>query len=210
MDSLKARAGRIVHTHTGEIGAVRAEARDALDAVVNRVREHVDGGPASSAAGMSSIHPPRDPEEGDRVAVGPLGLEGIVQSIHDGHAELDVRGKRMRARVEELRVLVPAGAGPAPRPQVRVNVELAPRGAATTEINVIGSHSEEAVSRVERFLDEAAVNDLKSLRIVHGYGTGALRRSIAEFLRAHPFVANFGPAPDNQGGGGVTVVELKE
>jgi DNA mismatch repair protein MutS2 len=210
MDSLKARAGRIVHTHTGEIGAVRAEARDALDAVVNRVREHVDGGPASSAAGMSSIHPPRDPEEGDRVAVGPLGLEGIVQSIHDGHAELDVRGKRMRARVDELRVLVPAGAGPAPRPQVRVSVELAPRGAATTEINVIGSHSEEAVSRVERFLDEAAVNDLKSLRIVHGYGTGALRRSIAEFLRVHPFVANFGPAPDNQGGGGVTVVELKE
>ncbi|HEX4565351.1 MAG TPA: endonuclease MutS2 [Vicinamibacterales bacterium] len=210
MDSLKARTGRIVHTHTGEIGAVRTEARDALDAVVNRVREHVDGGPASSPAGMSSAHPRRDPEEGDRVAVGPLGLEGIVQSIHDGHAELDVRGKRMRARVDELRVLVPAGAGPAPRPQVRVNVELAPRGAATTEINVIGSNSEEAVGRVERFLDEAGVNDFKSLRIVHGYGTGALRRSIAEFLRVHPFVANFGPAPDNQGGGGVTVVELKE
>jgi DNA mismatch repair protein MutS2 len=210
MDSLKARAGRIIHTHTGEIGAVRAEARDALDAVVNSVRERVDGGPVSSPAAMSSAHPHRDPEEGDRVAVGPLGLEGIVQSIHDGHAELDVRGKRMRARVDELRVLVPAGAGPAPRPQVRVNVELAPRGAATTEINVIGSNSEEAVGRVERFLDEAAVNDLKSLRIVHGYGTGALRRSIAEFLRVHPFVANFGPAPDNQGGGGVTVVELKE
>jgi DNA mismatch repair protein MutS2 len=210
MDSLKARAGRIVHTHTGEIGTVRAEARDALDAVANRVREHVDGDPGSSPAARSSAHPQRDPEEGDLVAVGPLGLEGIVQSIHDGHAELDVRGKRMRARVDELRVLVPAGAGPAPRPQVRVNVELAPRGAATTEINVIGSNSEEAVGRVERFLDEAAVSDLKSLRIVHGYGTGTLRRSIAEFLRVHPFVANFGPAPDNQGGGGVTVVELKE
>jgi DNA mismatch repair protein MutS2 len=75
---------------------------------------------------------------------------------------------------------------------------------------VIGSKSEEAVGRVERFLDEASVSDLKNLRIVHGYGTGALRRSIAEFLRVHPFVAHFGPAPDNQGGGGVTVVELKE
>jgi len=144
------------------------------------------------------------------VAVAPLGLEGIVQSIHDGHAEVDVRGKRMRARVDELRVLAPAAAAAAPRPQVRVNVELAPRGAASAEINVIGSNSEEAVERVERFLDEAAMNDLKSLRIVHGYGTGALRRSIAEFLRAHPFVARFGAAPDNQGGGGVTVVELKE
>jgi DNA mismatch repair protein MutS2 len=209
MDSLKARAGRIIHTHTGEIGSVRAEARQALDAIANKVREHADSGPPSPAA-TSSAGPHREAEEGDRVAVGPLGLEGIVQSIHDGNAEVDVRGKRMRARIDELRVLVPAGAVAASRPQVRVTVEMAPRGAATTELNVIGSNSEEAVGRVERFLDEAAVSDLKNVRIVHGYGTGALRRSIAEFLRVHPFVATFGPAPDNQGGGGVTLVELKE
>ena len=210
MDSLKARAGRIVHTHTGEIGAVRAEASHALDAIASKVREHADGGPSSLSSAASAGHPQREAEEGDRVAVGPLGLEGIVQSIHDGHAEVDVRGKRMRARLDDLRVIAPAAAMAATPARVRVNVEMAPRGAATTEINVIGSNSEEAVGRVERFLDEAAVNDLKSLRIVHGYGTGALRRSIAEFLRVHPFVAHFGPAPDNQGGGGVTVVELKE
>ena len=209
MDSLKARAGRIVHTHTGEIGSVRAEARQALDEIANKVREPAEGGPPSPAP-SSSAGPHREAEEGDRVAVGPLGLEGIVQSIHDGNAEVDVRGKRMRARIDELRVLVPAGAVAAARPQVRVTVEMAPRGAATTELNVIGSNSEEAVGRVERFLDEASVSDLKNLRIVHGYGTGALRRSIAEFLRVHPFVATFGPAPDNQGGGGVTLVELKE
>ncbi len=212
MDALKARAGRMVHTHTGEIGAVRAEARGALDAIVNRVREGVDapGGPPSLPSGASAGPPQREAEEGDRVAVGPLGLEGIVQSIHDGHADVDVRGKRMRARMADLRVIAPAAAMAAAPSRVRVHVEMAPRGAATTEINVIGSNSEEAVGRVERFLDEAAVNDFKSLRIVHGYGTGALRRSIAEFLRVHPFVANFGPAPDNKGGGGVTVVELKE
>ena len=93
---------------------------------------------------------------------------------------------------------------------MQVHVDLAPREAVTSEINVIGANAEEAVGRVERFLDEASINDLRSLRIIHGYGTGALRRSIAEFLRAHPFVASFGPAPDNHGGGGVTVVELKE
>jgi DNA mismatch repair protein MutS2 len=117
----------------------------------------------------------------------------------------------MRARLSELRVLTPAAAVVASPSRVRVNVDLAPRsGGSLTEINVIGNHSEEAVSRVERFLDDALGNDLKTLRIIHGYGTGQLRRSIAEFLRAQPFVSTFGPAPDNQGGGGVTVVELKE
>jgi DNA mismatch repair protein MutS2 len=143
--------------------------------------------------------------------VGPLGLEGIVQSIHDGHVEVDVRGKRMRARVDDLRVITPkAPSGGTAPSRVHVNVAMAPRDAAVSEINVIGSHAEEAVGRVERFLDEAMVAELRTLRIIHGFGTGALRRSIAEFLRAHAFVANFHPAQDNQGGGGVTVVELKE
>jgi DNA mismatch repair protein MutS2 len=196
------RAARLVPT--GDIGSVRADARSAVESIGERVRQGVDA-PAKTAPAST-----KPAAIGDKVAVGPLGLEGIVQSIHDGHAEVDVRGKRMRARVDELRVLVAAG-GAVAKAQVRVNVAMAPREHAfTSEINVIGSNSEEAVGRVERFLDEAAVNDLKNLRIVHGYGTGALRRSIAEFLRAHPYVAHFGPAPDNQGGGGVTVVELKE
>jgi DNA mismatch repair protein MutS2 len=143
--------------------------------------------------------------------VGALGLEGTVQALHDGHAEVDVRGKRMRARTAELRLVTPAAAIAASPSRVRVNVDLAPRpGGSLTEINVIGAHSEEAVGRVERFLDDASGNDVRTLRIIHGYGTGQLRRSIAEFLRTHPFVASFGPAPDNQGGGGVTVVELKD
>jgi DNA mismatch repair protein MutS2 len=138
-------------------------------------------------------------------------LEGIVKSIHGDHAEVDVRGKRMRSKLNDLRVMTTASAMAASPSRVRVNVDLAPRpGGSLTEINVIGNNAEEAVGRVDRFLDEAASTDLRSLRIVHGYGTGTLRRAIAEFLRKHPLVSNFGPAPDNQGGGGATVVELKE
>jgi DNA mismatch repair protein MutS2 len=217
IDSLKQRASSIASeaerraarlVPTGDIGSARADARGALEDIDNKLRGPSEGPPfpTSLPAGASS----RPAGLGDRVAVGPLGLEGVVQSIHDGHAEVDVRGKRMRAKVADLRVLVPAPQHAA-KAQVRVNVTMASREAAVSnEINVIGSNSDEAVGRVERFLDEAAVNDLKSLRIIHGYGTGTLRRSIAEFLRVHPFVSNFGPAPDNQGGGGVTVVELKE
>ena len=89
-------------------------------------------------------------------------------------------------------------------------MDLRPREGTLTELNLIGCHVEEAVGRAEKFLDDALLAELKSVRIIHGYGTGQLRRAIAGFLQSHPFVANFGPAPANQGGGGVTVAELKE
>jgi len=214
MDGLKARASNIAAdaerraarlVPTGEIGSARAEARQKLEQVEARLRDGVDGAPAPASAGAAVA------AVGDRVTVGPLGLEGIVQAIHDGQAEVDVRGKRMRARIADLRVVASAAAVSSSPSRVRVNVDLAPRpGGSLTEINVIGNHADEAVGRVERFLEDASMNDVRSLRIVHGYGTGQLRRSIGEFLRAHPFVASFGPGPDNQGGGGVTVVELKD
>ena len=59
-------------------------------------------------------------------------------------------------------------------------------------------------------MDESLLNDQRVLRFVHGYGTGQLKRAIAGFLKQHPLVANVTQAPPNQGGGGVTVVELKE
>ena len=204
MDALKARTGKLIPT--GEIGAVRADARAAIDRIEAKMR-----GEDESPPPPPSVATARLAEHGDKVAVAPLGLEGTVQSINGDFAEVDVRGKRMRARVGDLTVLTPAAAVAASPSRVRVNVDLAPRpGGSLTEINVIGANSEEAVGRVERFLDDASGNDLRTLRIIHGYGTGQLRRSIAEFLRTHPFVSSFGPAPDNQGGGGVTVVELKE
>ena len=202
------RAARLVPT--GDIGAARGDARSALEGVEAKLRDSLGSSAPSSPAGTSARQP-QPAAEGDRVAVGALGLEGVVQSLHDGYADVDVRGKRMRARIDELRVITPkAPSGGTAPSRVHVNVAMAPRDAAVSEINVIGAHAEEAVGRVERFLDEAAVAELRTLRIIHGFGTGALRRSIAEFLRAHPEVSNFHPAQDNQGGGGVTIVELKE
>ncbi len=153
--------------------------------------------------------PGKPPVVGDRVAVGGLGLEGIVQALHDREAEIDVRGKRLRARIDELRVLVPAGAQAQPG-KVRVHVELQPREGSVTELNVIGCNVDEALSRAEKFLDEALLAEVPSVRLIHGYGTGQLRRAIAEFLHDHKFVAHFQSAPPEQGGGGVTVVEFKE
>jgi DNA mismatch repair protein MutS2 len=188
---------------TGDLGSARADARNALEGIADKLRGAVESPPPAGQ--------PHPAVVGDRVAVGGLGLEGVVQSVHDGQAEVDVRGKRMRARLADLRVVSTAATVAASPSRVQVHVAMAPRDAAVSnEINVIGNHAEEAVGRVERFLDDASANDLHGLRIIHGYGTGQLRRAIAEFLRAHPLVSTFGPAPGNQGGGGVTLVELKE
>jgi DNA mismatch repair protein MutS2 len=191
---------------TGDTGTARAEARAAIEAIGHRLRSPAQ--PAANTAERSTSE--RAPAVGDRVLVGAFGLEGVVQALHDRDAEVDVRGKRLRARVDELRVLTPAAAVSGQPSRVRVNVDLQPREGSLTELNVIGAHADEAVARVEKFLDEAMLSELKSVRIIHGYGTGQLRRAIAEFLRAHPYVAHFAAAPDNQGGGGVTVVEFKE
>jgi DNA mismatch repair protein MutS2 len=191
---------------TGDTGAARADARAAIEAIGNRLRQSA---PQASET-VQRTTSDRAPAVGDRVLVGAFGLEGVVQSLHDREADVDVRGKRLRARVDELRVVAPAAAVSGQPSRVRVNVDLQPREGSLTELNVIGAHTDEAVTRVEKFLDEAMLSELKSVRIIHGYGTGQLRRAIGEFLRSHPYVANFAAAPENQGGGGVTVVEFKE
>lgn len=193
---------------TGQTGAARADARAAIDAIGHRLRTPGDTPPGQTAAAVSQ-EPQRPPALGDRVLVGAFGLEGIVRALHDREAEVDVRGKRLRAKIDEVRVVSTASQVQA-APRVRVNIDIQPRTGSLTELNLIGCHVDEALDRTGRFLDEALVTEMRSLRIIHGHGTGQLRRAIAGFLQAHPLVSTFGPAPAEQGGGGATLVELKE
>ena len=227
---------------TGETGGARADARAALDAVLERLKtgQPVDDGTRGAPAGGGTAvregrGPAAPPEPGMRVAVGALGLEGVVVEVRGKHAEVDVRGKRLRAALRDLQPIGGTGsasgkpdhsggdrgrgAGTAGssdarraegRPSVHVTVDLQPRTGSLTELNVVGNTVDEALSRLERFLDEVMVSDLRELRIVHGYGTGQLRRAIQAFLKEHPLVARFEQAPQNQGGGGATIVELKD
>ena len=76
------------------------------------------------------------------------------------------------------------------------------------EINLLGLRVREALPRLEVFLDQAILNNQSSVRIVHGMGTGALRRAVRAYLADSPYCASFNEAPRNEGGGGATVVEL--
>jgi DNA mismatch repair protein MutS2 len=226
---LKTRAAAIANAprlvSTGDTGAARSDARAAVDTIAQRALAGDASTPNARPSGgsLQSIGDERAANDqegigspqsavtavrvGDRVIVGGLGLEAIVTSMHDGTAELDVRGKRMRASVRDLRFVSSPGRQAAP---VRVNVDLQPRETTPADLNVIGCTVDEALSRAERFLDESLLTDQRVVRLIHGYGTGQLKRALTGFLQQHPLVARFATAPPEQGGGGVTVVELKD
>ena len=224
--ALKAKAAAIATgprlVTTGDTGAARSEARAAVDSIAGRIAADAAGQRAKeSHAGPEAREDPQGAgavgreaapiAAGDRVIVGGLGLEATVTSVHDGTAELDVRGKRMRASVRDLKAVGGNGASrKAPAAKVSVHVELQPRETTAVDLNVIGCSVDEALSRAERFLDETLLSDQRVVRLIHGYGTGQLKRALAGFLQQHPLVARFATAPPDQGGGGVTVVELKE
>ena len=195
--------------NTGETGSARAEARAEIDRIVEDLRHPSRLVPGTDQHSSTVPGTVDDVDLGSRVTVGGLGLEGVVISIDGNRAEIDVRGKRIHAKVKELRVIggPPSKKTPA---KVRVNVELRPREGMLSELNVIGMTVDQAVDRVSRFLDDTLVTDLHEVRIVHGHGTGQLRKGIAAFLKTHPQVEKYYAAPENQGGGGATIVELKE
>ena len=155
---------------------------------------------------------------GDRVKLRSFGSIGIVDQIRGDEVEVRVKSLRFREKLENLELvekIAPAksddGRFAKLRAQQPAEVRLGSAEHNTrAELNVIGQTTDEAVEAVDKFLDEAFMNGLVQLRIVHGHGTGALRRAISELLKDHPHVERFAPAPQDQGGAGATVVELRQ
>lgn len=201
---------RVMAIPTGVTGDLRVSARTALDAIADRVRE----GSAPAAPGVPTEAPPvgepaGSAKVGDRVDVGVLRLQGVVKALSGKDAEVDVNGKRMRVKVSELRRV--GGAVQPATPAVRVT--LASRGEASGpggDLNVIGCTVDEAIDRADKFLDEAAMQELRTVRVIHGHGTGRLRQALSGYLNAHPLVLRAAPAPNDMGGSAVTLVELKD
>lgn len=161
---------------------------------------------------------PREIVVGDKVKLLSFGSVGVVDQIKDGHAEVRVKALRFREKLENLELVEQQ---PTAKPQ-QGKLEKLRRSSGTelhlaaaeqnarTELNVIGQTTDEAVDAVDKFLDEASLASLSQVRIVHGHGTGALRRAIAGLLGGHPHVARFVSAPPDQGGTGATLVELRQ
>ncbi|HJP92051.1 MAG TPA: Smr/MutS family protein [Pyrinomonadaceae bacterium] len=161
---------------------------------------------------------PREIVVGDQVRLRSFGSVGIVDSIKGGLAEVRVKSLRFREKLEDLELVeqqqtAKTQRGKLEKLQRAAHTELHLAGAeqkTQSELNVIGQTTDEAVDAVDKFLDEASLASLSQVRIVHGHGTGALRRAIAGLLDGHPHVARFLPAPQDQGGTGATLVELRQ
>ena len=120
---------RVAGISTGETGAARADARAALDDVVARLKDGAGVGRPSTSAGRYDGDGAGEIEVGSRVTVGALGLEGVVVELHGKHAEVDVRGKRLRAALRDLRLpgpLRPAERHPAQRSRSMSTFSRAP------------------------------------------------------------------------------------
>ena len=152
-------------------------------------------------------------EPGVRVRHRTLGWTGRLEQLDGQRAQVAVAGKRVRAASDELIVLGESGGregGPAPP-------DRSPAGAAgdgsgseaAPELILIGHRVEEALEQLDDYLDRALRTGRESVRVVHGHGTGRLRRAVRDHLRSHPAVADFRPGAPNEGGDGATVVALE-
>jgi DNA mismatch repair protein MutS2 len=192
---------------TGEVGGIGAEARAALGAIASTIDE---GGAAPETGALTG-----PPEPGQAVFVTSFGAAGIVRGVSGKHAEVEIRGKRTRVPLASLRRAAAAVSGTdrSKRPSGRGAASVVPAGEqrmAAAELVLIGATVDEAIGRLEKFLDDAVLADNRRLRVVHGHGTGRLRDAVRKFLKDHPLVATVEPAPDNEGGQGATVVELRD
>ncbi len=148
---------------------------------------------------------------GDKVRLRSLNMQGVLTSLSEDEAEVQVGVLRVRARRSDLILAGEAdtAAAPAPvgesRPATPANFPASPG----LELDLRGQRADEAQDALERYLDSAYLAGLPWVRIIHGRGTGKLRDMVRQALQGHPQVRSFESGGDKEGGEGVTVVKLR-
>ena len=189
---------------------IRSEAREELNAALVQT---ISDSQADLGTASSSQEPIRAEtlQPGARIRVRGFSKPVIFRRLDGSSAEIEAGPLRMKVAVDEI-TGVEGAAAPKSAPAVSRNITVTSQsgqGAASGEINVIGMRVEEATERVDKYLDEAALANQTRVRIIHGHGTGALRKGLGEFLKSHPLVQRTSFETEEHGGKAITVVELR-
>jgi DNA mismatch repair protein MutS2 len=189
----------------------RGDAREEADAatVAHLADSQADLGIASVQAAKPVAQSDLIP--GVRVRVRGLPTPVTLRRRDETSAEVEAGPLRMKVALADITAIVgdqaTAKRGLPQGVTVRTQPATEPAG---EEINLIGCTVEEGTRRVDKFLDQAALAGSSQIRIIHGHGTGALRRGLAEFLKTHPLVESIRSEAEDRGGQAITLVELKE
>lgn len=146
-----------------------------------------------------------------------FGNIGVIERMDKEIAEVVVGGLRLREKLVNLVLSEPTESGVGSPHLSKGNSAAKSSGLhrdidghdIPAELNLIGKTTADAEYELDRFLDEAYMSSLPRVRIIHGFGTGALKNYVHHFLKGHEHVDKFGFAPSNQGGNGATIAELK-
>jgi DNA mismatch repair protein MutS2 len=185
-------------------------------------REQFDSTLVAHSSGADQGDPHAQPRlvkqisEGDTVKLKSTGRPArVVRKLDESHFEVQMGAMKMkigRDDIAELLASAQAAAADSPVKAARargISVSLENEGENVgSEINVIGQTVDQASREVEKFVDRAFLAGLPRVRVVHGSGMGILRKALRQMLQQHPHVATVAEAPQNEGGGGATVVEL--
>jgi DNA mismatch repair protein MutS2 len=194
------------------IAKLRREFRDQFDSTVVAHSTGADQGDPHAQPQVV-----RQVSEGDTVKLKSTGRPArVVRKVDDNHFEVEMGAMKMKIARDDIAEVVTSAQGRAADSPVKaarargISVSLENEGAnVPSEINVIGRTVDEASREVEKFVDRAFLAGLPRVRVVHGSGMGILRKALRQMLQQHPHVESVAEAPQNEGGGGATLVELR-
>src|SRR6266436_132123 len=191
----------------------RGEAREELNAAVLQTISESQSDLGLNAASMEAVSADRL-QPGVKIRVRGFSKPVIFRRLDGSSAEIEAGPLRMKVALDEITGVegtAPAAKSslPATKLQSVTVTSQGGEGSASDEINVIGMTVEEATDRLDKFLDDAALAHKGRIRIIHGHGTGALRKGIGAFLASHPLVEKHSFETEEHGGKAITVVELQ-
>lgn len=153
------------------------------------------------------------PRLGDTVWLQTLNAEGVINELDETEAQVQVGSLRVRAGLNELRQRAPSEVRQRKRGHKREYEKspdpIVPKGKSPgMELDLRGQRVEDALARLETYLDALYTSGLPFARIIHGKGTGALKKAVRERVETHPLVSKVTDALPNEGGGGVTIIHM--